>query len=742
MGRRFSMATVLKIAVPVPVRRAFDYLPPEAGDSGALRPGMRIEVPFGRGKKVGVLLDVVEESDLDPAKLKPALAVLDEVPLLSDADLKLLAWASRYYHYPLGEAVAAAFSATLRRGESATPETIRRLCPAGLISPDAEDAVKRAPRQSALLHKLWEAPEGLTPAALAELDGNWRNTAAALVGKGLAVWRECAAAPFTAAGAAPPPTRLRLNAHQETAVAAVTEALGGYRAFLLEGVTGSGKTEVYLRVAQEVLARGGQTMILLPEISLTPQLEARFRARFAAPVVVYHSALNDNERRRAWLAMQRGEAAILLGTRSAVFTPLRAPGLIVLDEEHDTSFKQHDGFRYSARDVAVMRANLLNIPVLLGSATPSLETLHNARLGRYHWLRLPERAGGAAEPTFRLLDIRGQRLTEGISGRLAADIKETLARGEQALLFVNRRGFAPTLICHACGWVAQCRHCDANLVIHYGEQKLRCHHCGFEQALGRQCGDCKKEELRPLGLGTERIEAVLGELFPAARVARIDRDSTRRKGQLQRLLEDVCAGRIDLLIGTQMLAKGHHFPGVTLVGIVDVDAGLYSTDFRAGERTAQLVMQVAGRAGREERPGTVVLQTRHPEHPLLRRLVGKGYPAFAAATAEEREAALLPPYSHQALWRAEANQPDAPRLFLQGVAELAGRLGVPALLVLGPAPAPLARRAGWHRWQLLLQSEKRGVLHNAIDRLLASIMNLEESRRVRWSIDVDPVDLY
>jgi primosomal protein N' (replication factor Y) len=736
------MTNVLKVAVPVPVRRLFDYLPPESVDASALSPGVRVEVPFGRGKKVGVLLAVAEQSGFDPAKLKPALAVLDDAPLLSPADLKLLAWASRYYHHPIGEAVAAALSAALRRGETARPDTVRRLCLADPLSPYAEDAVKRAPRQSALFHKLRESPAGLTPAALAEPDGSWRTAADALIRKGLAVWRDEAAPAFSPDAATPTPADLCLNAHQETAVAAVTEALGAYRAFLLEGVTGSGKTEVYLRVAQEVLARGGQTMILLPEISLTPQLEARFRARFAAPVVVYHSALTDNERRRAWLAMQRGEAAILLGTRSAVFTPMRVPGLIVLDEEHDTSFKQQDGFRYSARDVAVMRANLLNIPVVLGSATPSLETLHNARQGRYHWLRLPERAGGAAEPGFRLLDIRGQRLMEGISGRLAADIKETLARGEQALLFVNRRGFAPTLTCHACGWVAQCRHCDANLVIHYGEQKLRCHHCGFEQALGRQCGDCKKEELRPLGLGTERIEAALEDLFPAAKIARIDRDSVRRKGQLERSLEDIREGRVNLLIGTQMLAKGHHFPGVTLVGIVDVDAGLYSTDFRAGERTAQLIMQVAGRAGREDLPGTVVLQTRHPEHPLLRRLVAKGYSAFAEATAAEREAALLPPYSHQALWRAEANQPEPPRLFLQGVADLAAQLGVPALWVLGPAPAPLARRAGWHRWQLLLQSDKRSVLHNAIDRLLAAIPNLEEFRRVRWSIDVDPVDLY
>jgi primosomal protein N' (replication factor Y) len=736
------MPKVLKIAVPVPVRGVFDYLPPATADLEALRPGVRIEVPFGRRRKIGVLLDVAEASEVDPRRLRQVLAVLDEAPLLSAGDLKLLAWASRYYHHPIGEAVASAFTVLLRKGESAARETVRRLCPAGFGSPDAEEAVRRAPRQAALLRMLWEAPDGLAPSGLAALDWDWRGAAESLVRKGLAVWRNDAALPFSADGAVPHSAPLRLNADQEAAVAAVTAAFGTYRAFLLDGVTGSGKTEVYLQLAQEVLARGQQVMVLVPEISLTPQLEGRFRARFPAPVAVFHSGLNDTERRRAWLGMQRGEAGVLLGTRSAVFTPMKSLGLIILDEEHDASFKQQDGFRFSARDVAVMRASLLKVPVLLGSATPSLESFCNARQGRYRLLRLHRRAGGAVPPGFRLLDIRGQRLVEGISSRLAADISETLARGEQALLFINRRGFAPTLICHACGWVAQCRCCDANLVIHVGDGRLRCHHCGYEQALVRVCTGCGDSELHPLGQGTERIEAALSELFPDARVARIDRDSIRRKSQLQRVLDDIHAGRIDILVGTQMLAKGHHFPGVTLVGIVNVDAGLYSTDFRAGERTAQLIMQVAGRAGREERPGSVVLQTRHPDHPLLQTLIREGYSAFAQACAEEREAAELPPFAYQVLWRAESPVPEAPPRFLKGLAELAGRMAEPSLRVLGPAPAPLARRAGRYRYQLLLQSVRRGALHGAVERLLAAVPELPESGRVRWSIDIDPVDLY
>jgi primosomal protein N' (replication factor Y) len=735
------MAKILKIAVPVPVRSLFDYLPPTAADPAELRPGIRVLVPFGQRRMVGVLAEVAEASEIEPGRLKRAVKALDPEPLLAAEDIALLSWASRYYHCPIGEAFAAAFAPLLRSGQSAAPETVRRLCPDGFGGPDAEALVKRSPRQAELLRLLRAAPEGLPPAALAQLGWDWRPAAAALVGKGLAVWREAAANPYAAESVAPTPPPLRLNPGQAAAVAAVAESLGTFQAFLLDGVTGSGKTEVYLRLAAEVLAQGRQVMVLLPEINLTPQLEARFRARFPAPVAVYHSSLTDPERRRAWLGMQRGEAAILLGTRSAVFTPLRAPGLIVLDEEHDASFKQHEGFRFSARDVAVMRARLLQVPVVLGSATPSLESLHNAEQGRYRLLRLPERAGGAATPGCRVLDIRGQRLRQGLSRQLIDEIARTLAREEQALLFVNRRGFAPTLICHACGWVAQCPRCDANLVIHYGEERLRCHHCGHEQVLVLACAACGDSEVRPLGLGTERVETALEELFPEARIARIDSDSTRRKGALLRMLDDIHAGKVDILVGTQMLAKGHHFPKVTLVGIVSVDASLYSTDFRASERTAQLIVQVAGRAGREDRPGKVILQTRHPDHPLLRSLIMEGYPGFALACAKERQAALLPPYSYHALWRAEAAEPEPPKRFLK---ELAGRailLDCPSLWALGPAPAPLARRADHHRFQLLLQAPRRSVLHKALEGLLDLVPELL-TRGVHWSVDVDPVDLY
>jgi len=742
------MLSVLKIAVPVPMHRLFDYLPPAGIDPASLTPGMRVEVPFGQRRKTGILLEIVDTSEIAPERLRPACRIIDSTPLLSAADLRLMRWASHYYHHPIGEALATALAAMLRKGESAEADTERRLFATPAQDPETVASLSRAPRQLDLLTRLQHARDGLSSDEVAGRTGNpplnLSAAARALIRKGLAEWQERPPAVLAAAAAVKksPPPSLTLNSGQAEAVAAVTAALGSYQAFLLEGVTGSGKTEVYLRLTQEVLARGLQVMILLPEINLTPQLEARFRARFDAPIATFHSALADGVRRRAWLSMQRGESAILLGTRSAAFTPVKLLGLIILDEEHDSSFKQQEGFRFSARDVAVMRARYAGVPILLGSATPSLESLHNVQLGRYRLLDLPYRAGNAAPPLFHVLDIRAQRLNEGISAQLAGQIRDTLARGEQVLLFVNRRGYAPTLICHDCGWVAPCRHCDTHLVIHARERRLRCHHCGLEQTIPAHCPDCGKSDLQPLGLGTERVEAVVSELFPEARIARIDRDSTRRKGSLERALREIHAGRINLLIGTQMLAKGHHFPGVTLVGILDVDAGLYSNDFRAGERTAQLIIQVAGRAGREEKPGTVILQTRHPAHPLLLALVKNGYPDFARACLLERQSAGLPPYTHQALWRADALDSHLARQFLDTAAELAARTGESAVQVMGPVPAPLARRGNRYRWQLLLQSEKRSSLHTLLDHLIPVAAATELARKVRWSVDVDPVDLY
>jgi primosomal protein N' (replication factor Y) len=524
-------------------------------------------------------------------------------------------------------------------------------------------------------------------------------------------------------------------------VDAVAGALDRFGAFLLDGVTGSGKTEVYLRLAEAVWRRGGQTLLLLPEIALTPQLEARFVSRLGAPVAVFHSGLNETERTRAWTLAQRGQAPVLLGTRSALFVPLRHLGFIVVDEEHDPSFKAQDGLRFSARDGAVMKAREWNIPIVLGSATPSLESLYNAHCGRYRHLRLPQRAGDARPPALRLVDIRNRPLEGGLSPSLLAAMGEALEAGGQALLFLNRRGYAPVLTCHPCGWVATCARCDTPFVVHAREKRLHCHHCGAERPVPQRCPECSEQDLRPLGLGTERVEQALIRLFPGRNVVRIDRDTTRRKGSLRQALDGIHAGEADILVGTQMLSKGHHFPNVTLAGVLDVDSGLYSIDFRAAERLAQLVVQVAGRAGRGEKAGQVLLQTRHPEHPLLQSLLREGYAGFARDALRERRDAGLPPFGHLALLRAEAVNGDVPRAFLREAAAILEKADPAGVQWFGPAPAPQARLAGRHRWQLLIRAAERRALRRATVALRERLDGLEGSRRVRWSLDVDPQDM-
>lgn len=734
-----DMPIILRVAVPVPLRKTFDYLLPKNAAFDNLRPGARIVVPFGRRTKIGYLLEIAEQTQIEWGRLKRAHKILDEGSLLSETDLKLLQWASDYYHHPIGEVVSTAFPVLLRNGKAALhrAEKCLRLTEEGRAL--APSALHRAPRQAALLEMLQHASQGLSGDQLAAIDWDWRAAARGMFKKGLVEFIEDSR--LDKGEAVKESACLKLNSAQQAATQSVLARLGSFAVFLLEGVTGSGKTEVYLHLIQQVLEQGEQVMVLLPEITLTPQLEAHFKARLAAPIAVFHSALGESERRLAWLRFRNNEVPILLGTRSAVFAPMQKPGLIILDEEHDVSFKQQEGFRFSARDIAVVRAQRLGIPVLLGSATPSLESVLNAQRGRYRHLELPERAGCASHPRLRLLDVRNQKLKEGLSAPLIAEIQKVFAAKEQVLLFLNRRGYAPTLICHACGWVAQCPRCDANMVIHYQEKRLCCHHCSREQALLETCLNCHGSDLRPLGLGTERVEKALAELFPEAIVARIDRDSTRRKGSLRTLLKDIHAGKVDILLGTQMLAKGHHFPNVTLVGVLDVDAGLFSIDFRASERMAQLIVQVAGRAGRAAKAGTVMLQTRHPDHPLLRSLIKEGYQSFAHKALAERQLAGLPPFAYQALMRAEAAEKEAPLRFLNRVFHIAQRVPACEVDVLGPAPAPLGRRAGRYRYQLLFQSASRERLHALLDAVMPMLTETNESKKVRWSLDVDPVDL-
>lgn len=735
---------ILRIAVPSPLDRTFDYLPPPDCDLANLQPGVRVRAPFGRRQIVGFLIETSAASELDPALLRPVLAVLDREPILPVDVLALIQWARGYYHHPPGEVYAAALPVLLRQGEPAAvpqPPPVWRITAAGLAVLAESVALRRAPAQRRLLDHLAQCPAGLDAETLRPVV---RNSVAALGALRARGWVEsdAADAPEKPETAATVPIALPVpSAAQADAVAAISAELDRFQVFLLEGVTGSGKTEVYLRLIEAVLAHGRQALVLTPEIGLTPQLLARFRERLPGPLAVLHSGLSDRERLNAWLLARDGTARVVVGTRSAVFAPLRAPGLLIVDEEHDPSFKQQDGFRYHARDLAVIRGQRLGIPVVLGSATPALESVQNARNSRYHLLRLPERVGGGTEPPILILDVRRQPMTEGLSQALLERMREHLARNEQVLLFLNRRGFAPLLLCHECGWLSQCRHCDARMTFHLRQRRLTCHHCGDTRPVDAVCPICGSVDLRAVGHGTERLETALRPLFPGIGIARIDRDSTRRRGSLETLLADIHNGDRRILIGTQMLAKGHHFPEVTLVGIVDADQGLYGVDFRASERMAQLILQVAGRAGRAEKPGTVVIQTHHPDHPLLRVLVSEGYPAFAAAALAERQAALLPPFAHQALLRAEATDPERAIAFLNAARALAEPIA-DGLELLGPAPAPMERRAGRYRAHLLIQATQRQTLHRFLDRWTALLWAERQDRQVRWSLDVDPMELY
>jgi len=735
-----TVKRVLRVAVPSPLYREFDYLPPANVDLASLQPGIRVRVPFGRRTTIGVLVDLLTHSEVEPKKLKHALDVMDSEPVISREILNMVQWASAYYQHPIGEALAAALPILLRQGHAANAVDIThwRLTDAGRRLD--LDSLTRAKRQASVLTELRQHPQGLERAALDAPASVLRS----LVEKG---WIESfqhapieTAQPDATLPASTPGHTL--NPAQQQAVDSVLANLDHYQGFLLEGVTGSGKTEVYLQIIKQVLAHRQQTLLLVPEIGLTPQLVERFQARFQVPLAVLHSGLGSRERLSAWQQARNGSAPIIIGTRSAIFTPLARPGLLIVDEEHDPSLKQQEGFRYSARDLAVWRARRLNVPILLGSATPSLESLHNVEQQRYRRLRLPERTGAARMPEYAIVDVREQPLEDGLSTALLARIRHHLDADGQVLLFLNRRGFAPTFMCYDCGWIANCRRCDAHLTWHRHDTRLHCHHCGSQRPLDSHCPECNSRDLHPQGQGTERVEQALAEHFPNVEILRIDRDTTRRKGELDDLLERARTGQGRLLLGTQMLAKGHHFPNVTLVGILDADHGLFSTDFRASERMAQLIVQVAGRAGRHDRPGQVVIQTRHPDHPLLQLLVTQGYPAFARAALLERHAARLPPATSLALLRAEATDETLPLRFLEAVRKQIETAGIAGIEAWGPVPAAMERRAGRYRAQLLLQSDRRGNLQQLLSRLVRQLEQDKLARQVRWSVDVDPADTY
>jgi len=706
-----------QVAVPTPLHLVFDY---RWCDDKPPVPGTRVKVPFGRRSVVGIVVKGLTESTYPANKLRSIVEVLDDEALLPEDVLSLLQWASRYYHHPIGDVLRSALPVPLRAGKPAklAHREIFRLAPDSSVPPPS---ATKASLQHSLYNVLLEAgTEYVDASTLATVSPRWRSALKPMLVRGLVETDTSMVLPSNSAIDSGP----ELVTEQQTAVEAITKSLGDFVPFLLNGVTGSGKTEVYLRCIEPVLQRKQQVLILVPEIALTPQLMRRFQRRINGCLVSLHSAMNTTERTQNWLLAAKGHADVIIGTRSAVLAPVPRLGLVVIDEEHDASLKQQDGFRYHARDLAMVRARDCACPIVLGTATPSFETLNNAATSRYKELNLTIRAGEAMPPELALLDIRRRPLIEGMSDRLFDEIDKHLEAGNQALIFINRRGFAPTLLCNDCGACAECQRCDAHMTVHARRACLRCHHCGSERPVPQECESCGSIELDKIGYGTERIAAALETRYPDITVARIDRDSTRRRGALQAQLDAATSGQAQLLVGTQ------------------TDRGLFGTDFRALEQMGQLIVQVAGRAGREKKRGRVLIQTRNPDNPMLQTLVSEGYASFARIALDDRRLAMLPPYAYVALVRAEAPDVELPKRFLLGVSQRLLNPAVEGVSVFGPVPAPMERLGGKYRAQLLLQSIRRSSLNEALSRLTTNLDTLKDAQRLRWSIDVDPVDLF
>ncbi len=728
---------IIRVALDVPVNILFDYLAP---DITAQDIGIRVRVPFGKKLVTGVIMDVAAYSTVSPPKLKSVAYIFRDVPALPKALLDLFQFCSAYYHHPLGEVVINGLPGRLRSIKPFVPDFLAafqyRLTTAG-----STVDLSAIPARSIVKHRFLARLRESGPMNIQEVKQLSRSAPNALKEFTRLGWVEeiSGTLPSTATSITESTPVPVLTKDQENAVNNIAVKLNEFNTWLLHGVTGSGKTEVYLRLISLLLSQGRQTLVLVPEINLTPQLEAIFRGRFPAiRLVSLHSGLNPFERTNAWLQAQQGEAKIILGTRLAVFAPLPKLGLIIVDEEQDTSFKQQEGLRYSARDVAIFRAKQANAPVILGSATPSLESYYNAINGRYLRLRLPSRAVKYASlPDVRCIDTRAAKTREGLSLPLIAALERCLALNQQSLVFINRRGYAPVLLCKSCAWTAACDRCASRLVVHLGEKKLRCHHCGHQERFPSSCPECGDQDIAPFGHGTQRVEAALAERFPDARIVRIDRDSMRRKNAWQEMLKDIQEQRVDMLVGTQILAKGHDFPNLSLVGILNSDASLFSTDYRAPERLFAQLMQVAGRAGRAGVPGEVLIQTEFPNHPLYHALRRHDYDTLAQTLLAERKMAGFPPFVYQAILRAEAARIAGALDFLTRAVAIAK--APKHVEVFDPVPAQMARLKGQERAYLLVQSGSRKKLQEFLAEWRAKLDTLAV-RKVRWTLDVDPLE--
>ncbi len=729
----------------MPIRHAYDYIAPRR-----LEPGIRVVVPFGRQKLIGIIISN-HRSSVD-FKLKQIEQVLDQECAIGDNMLELLHWASGYYHHPIGKVLNAALPAKLRITKplkNPVTETVYRCLP-GLDHATTNKSLARAPRQRALFELVcshgWISAKQIKSLST-NISGPIRGRdthglLTSLIDKGFI---ESRIHTPIAPSPEPKPFQDRLTEQQQLAINAVVSCFGKFKSFVLYGITGSGKTEVYLHITEICITQGRQALVLVPEIALTPQLVERFTERFGHGICVIHSSMTDQQRYQTWWKARAGNATVVLGTRSAIFTWMKNPGLIIVDEEHDISYKQQDGFRYHARDLAIKRASLEGVPIVLGSATPSMESINNAAAGRHQLLSLSHRIGAAKLPEVALVDSKIFPLHEGISSPLLEAIRHGLERQQQTILYINRRGFAPIAQCRVCAWQARCDRCDAFLTFHKTTNTFRCHHCGKIINAQSNCPQCT-QTLFYAGIGTQRIEKTLIEQFPQARISRFDRDQINTQKKLVRTLKQINEGKVDIVIGTQLISKGHDFPGVTLVGVIDPDQGLYSVDFRAPEYLFQQLVQVAGRAGRSKTPSRVIIQTAHPENPYLHLIRDYNFAQFYHYCTEERELVKLPPFAYIALWRAESPNDKAGLQFLQFVSQtgrkiLAGKR-IKGIVMMDPISSPMEKLAGKFRAQLLIKADQRKSLHELLTHWLREIENSPNSRKVRWSIDIDPMEMF
>ncbi len=744
---------ILRVALNSPLRSLFDYLLPDNQPACYFAPGQRLQVPFGKSSvRIGIIISLADTTQVPKHKLKKALMLLDETPLFPAQHLKLIEWASHYYCYPIGSTVFTSIPSSLRKGKAAKikQEIIWCLTARGKIYEGASnpDKLSRAKKQLKIFQFIKKHKNGVSHAHIKNEFKHTQNPLNELLEKKLikkieaTIKKPNEATPYKNDNA----WILKLNKEQKNAIDKIIISSNTYHAFLLNGITGSGKTEIYLRLIRHILEADKQVLILTPEIGLTPQFIECFKERFGDNIVALHSGLSEGERLTAWLKARDGITSVVLGTRSAIWTPMPKLGMIIIDEEHDLSYKQQDGLRYSARDIALIRGQREKIPVVLGSATPSMESMKNTRDGRYQELLLSKRVNNAKLPYIQLHNIRNEKMHGAIAQYLLKNIKQCLHNKQQTLLFLNRRGYAPVIMCHDCGFISQCPRCNIYITFHKHKNRLYCHHCEYNQPLPDTCPNCSGDKIIEIGHGTERLAETLAELFPEAKILRIDRDSTRRKGSMKKMLDDIHAGNADILIGTQMLAKGHHFPKLTLVGIIDIDNALFSVDYRASERMAQLLMQVSGRAGRGDSLGTVIVQTHYPEHPLLNKLALHDYAQFTQLLLEERQQTQLPPFSFQVLVRAESNRQQDAMKFLNIAKTRLQILSQGKLEIYGPISAPMEKRAGRYRLHLMIQAEDRQTIKNFISPWIEgsdteSLDQLPEARKVRWSVDVDPQDM-